>query len=72
MKTLPAHTTRYFAEQAYFLFFTRGTIKPLKNKTVYGIELTCLYGNGQVTCTYEIAGKQVTKVERVRKSWSSL
>lgn len=75
MKKLPSHTTRYFAEQAWWLFHRLGKKGPWTYKTVQGVSLKVeLVSHSRpvmyvMRCTYELDGKVIVKNEPVRKSW---
>ena len=71
MKTLPSHTTRYFAQQAYWLYITTGKEKPRKYKTTQGVEIEIHYNkdNKEMICLYTLNGKDLWKAEKIRKNW---
>lgn len=74
MKKLPAHTTLYFARNAYWSVVHYGTKGPWKHKTVQGVDLTVEYVRDPVrdamVCTYNIGDKEIQKVHLVCKSWA--
>lgn len=69
MKSLPSHTTRYFAQEVYRAWIYNGIARPQMFRTVQGVEIKVTVSRAPFPSGCLIEWENGSKFEPARKSW---